>query len=112
MDDTQRLSASDILAARGIVLDEAALAELCRRYHVRELSVFGSVLRDDFHATSDIDVLVEFEHDAPIGLVEYSRLQRELSALAGRAVDLVSKPGLKAFIRGAVLSEARVLYAA
>ena len=89
-----------------------ALAELCRTYHVRELSLFGSVLRDDFHAGSDIDILVEFEPGAPIGLIEYIGLQEELSDLLGRTVDLVSKRGLKRLIRDEVINASRVVYAA
>jgi len=88
------------------LIPDEQLAALCRRYYVRELSLFGSVLRDDFRGDSDIDVLVEFEPDAPIGLIEYVRLQRELSALLGRQVDLVEKPGLREFLRDEVLTTA------
>jgi predicted nucleotidyltransferase len=95
-----------------IAIPMDALAALCRRYFVRELSLFGSVLRDDFRDDSDIDVLVEFEPDAPIDLILYIRLGRELSALLGRQVDLVEKPGLKPFLRDEVLHTARVIYAA
>lgn len=87
------------------------LAALCRRYSVRELSLFGSVLRDDFRADSDIDVLVEFEEDAPIGLFELVRLKSDLARLLGRDVDLVEKAGLKRWVRAPVLSTARVIYA-
>ena len=86
------------------------LAEICQRYHVRELALFGSVLRDDFHADSDIDVLVEFEPDAPIGLFELVRLKNDLSMLLGRDVDLVEKAGLKRWVRAPVLNAARVIY--
>jgi uncharacterized protein len=96
----------------GIAIPEQQLAELCRRYHVRELALFGSVLRDDFRPDSDIDVLVEFEPGAPIGLLEYIRLQGELATLFARDVDLVEKVGLKRFVRDNVLQSAQVLYAA
>lgn len=89
-----------------------AIGELCRRYRVRELALFGSVLRDDFRDDSDIDILVEFEPDSGIGLIEYVRLQRELGELFGRRVDLVEKAGLKQLIRQSVLDSAQVLYAA
>lgn len=89
-----------------------ALADICQRYHVRELAVFGSALRDDFGTESDLDVLVEFAPGAPIGLIELSRLQRELSALVGRQVDVVPKAGLKEAIRQEVLAQAEVVYAA
>ena len=86
------------------------LAELCRKYHVRELSLFGSVLRDDFHADSDIDILVV--PGAPIGLIEYIGLQEELAEVLSRKVDLVEKRGLKRLIRDEVINASRVVYAA
>jgi len=98
--------------AHGIDIPLEELAELCRRYHVRELALFGSVLRDDFREQSDIDVLVEFDADAPVGFIEHFGLQEELSRLLGRDVDLISKRGLKPAIRRSVLDSALVLYAA
>lgn len=88
------------------------LAELCRRYRVRRLSLFGSVLREDFGPKSDVDILVEFEPDATVGFLTLSRMARELSALLGRPVDLVPRTGLKPVIREAVLREEQVIYAA
>jgi len=88
------------------------LAELCRRYRVRELSLFGSALREDFGPDSDVDVLVEFEPSAQVGFLTLSKMRRELSALLGRRVDLVPKRGLKEKIRRGVLDSARVIYAA
>lgn len=88
------------------------LAEICRRYHVRQLALFGSVLRDDFHPDSDVDVLVEFEPEAHIGFLALSRLQRELGTLLQRRVEVVPKDGLKPLLRELVLSSAEVLYAA
>ena len=57
-----------------INIPDEALADVCRRYHVRELALFGSILRDDFRSDSDIDVLVEFEPGAHIGLISEGRL--------------------------------------
>ncbi|MEW6406327.1 MAG: nucleotidyltransferase family protein [Chloroflexota bacterium] len=88
------------------------LAGVCRRYHIRQLALFGSVLRDDFRPDSDVDVLVEFEPQAHVGLMALSRLQRELGALLQRPVDVVPKDGLKPLIRDSVLSSAEVVYAA
>jgi predicted nucleotidyltransferase len=85
---------------------------LCQRYRVRELALFGSALRDDFDAGSDVDLLVEFEPEAQVGFMTLARMQRELSAILHRQVDLVPKGGLKPRIRQAVLSSAEVLYAA
>jgi len=88
-----------------------AIKDLCERYRVKELSIFGSALREDFRMDSDIDLLVEFEPEAQIGFMTLSRMQRELSAILNRPVDLVPKGGLKAKIRESVISSAKVLYA-
>ena len=93
-------------------VDEARLADLCRRYRVRELSVFGSAARGEMRPDSDIDLLVEFLPEAEIDLVDHAGLMLDLSRLLGRKVDLVSKNGLKPLIRASVLDEARPLYAA
>ena len=88
-----------------------AVERLCRKYQVSELSVFGSALRPDFSEHSDIDLLVLFKPEARIGF-EFVALERELSEVIGRKVDLVPKDGLKPLIRDEVLAEAHVLYAA
>jgi predicted nucleotidyltransferase len=95
-----------------VEIPEARLKEFCRRYRVRELSLFGSALREDFAPDSDVDVLVEFEPAAQVGFMTLSRMQRELSELLRRRVDLVPKPGLKEKVRQAVLDSAEVIYAA
>jgi len=89
-----------------------AIGSLCRRYRVRELSVFGSAVRGEVAADSDLDVLVDFEPDAQIGFLALARMQRELAELVGRPVDLVPKGGLKPAIRESVAAEAEVIYAA
>lgn len=88
------------------------LSDLCQRYHVRELSIFGSAARGEMKPTSDIDLLVEFLPDAEIDLVDYAGLMLDLAQLLGRKVDLVSKKALKPLIRASVLGEARLVYAA
>lgn len=95
-----------------VPLPQEAIRSLCVQYQVRELSVFGSVLRDDFRPESDIDLLVEFLPEAHAGLLFLASLQSSLQAAIGRKVDLVPKGGLKPGIREAVLASARVLYAA
>jgi uncharacterized protein len=102
---------SQALHLGDIEVDAAKLAELCRRYQVRELSVFGSAARGEMRPDSDIDLLVEFLPGAQIDLVDYAGLMLDLSKLVGRKVDLVSKKGLKPLIRDAVLQEARPVYA-
>lgn len=93
-----------------IEISDEELAEICRRYHVRELALFGSILRDDFDESSDIDVLVEFEPNAPIGFIALQDFQEELSTLFGRSVDVVTKPGLNRHFREPVLKNARIIY--
>lgn len=93
-------------------VDAAKLIDLCQQYRVRELSLFGSAVRNEMRPDSDLDLLVEFLPDAQIDLVDYAGLMLDLSRLLGRKVDLVSKKGLKPMIRATVLAEARVVYAA
>ncbi|MGH9947324.1 MAG: nucleotidyltransferase family protein [Pyrinomonadaceae bacterium] len=88
------------------------IADLCRRHQIRELSLLGSRVRGDHTEKSDFDFLVEFFPDARIGLIEFSRIQIDLSELMNTKVDLVPKNGLKPLIRNQVLSEARVVYEA
>lgn len=88
------------------------LGALCRRYHVRELALFGSAVRGQVRLDSDLDFLVEFEPEARIGLIAFNGLADDLSALFHKPVDLVSKNGLKDGIRDQVLAEAEVVFAA
>ncbi len=93
-----------------IEVPEEAIADFCRRHHIRKLSFFGSVLHDSFRPDSDIDVLVEFEpgHVPGYGLI---RMQAELSTiLGGRKVDLVTPKFLNRRIRDRVQTEAYVQY--
>lgn len=98
--------------APGIVLHESQVAEICQRYHVKELFVFGSAARGEMRPGSDIDLLVDFLPDAHPGLLDLSAMKREFSELLGRPVDLAVKPGLKPRIRSRVLADALVVYAA
>lgn len=95
-----------------IPIDQAAIAAFCRKWQVTELALFGSVLRDDFGPNSDVDVLVTFELNADIGLLEMIRMERELERLLGRSVDVVEKAGLKPLMQRDVVSSAEILYAA
>jgi len=88
------------------------IREICRRYHVRELSVFGSAVRGDFRPDSDVDVLVDFDPNGHVSLLDMIRMERELGELIGRETDLVSKAGLNPLIRDEVISSSEVLYAA
>ena len=89
------------------------IAAFCRRHHIRKLSVFGSVLRDDFGPDSDIDVLVEFEPGRTPGFFRLFDMEEELSAmLGGRKVDLRTPEDLSRYFRDRVMAEAVVQYAA
>lgn len=94
-----------------VSLDREEIAGFCRKHHVRRLSLFGSVLRDDFGPDSDVDVLVEFEPGHVPGLLRVARMERELSGLfAGRKVDLRTPADLSRYFREEVLSTAEVQY--
>lgn len=95
-----------------IELPTEVLSDFCRRWQITRLEIFGSALREDFGPKSDIDLLVEFAPDAEIGFLAWAQVQRELSKLFHRRVDLVPRDGLKPLIRDEVLASARVLYAA
>ena len=89
------------------------ITDFCRRWKIREFSLFGSVLRDDFRPDSDMDVLVELAAGHGWGLYEWVDMIEELKALFGREVDLVEKTGLRnPFRRHSILTTRRVLYAA
>ena len=93
-------------------LSKQGLPDLCRRYQVQELALFGSAGTERFQASSDLDFLVTFQPQARPGFLTLGRLQRDLEALFDRKVDLVPKKGLKPAIRDEVLATARVVYAA
>ena len=91
------------------------VADFCRRHRIRELALFGSVLREDFRPDSDVDILVEFEPEAHHGLFALARMQSELEEILGRRVDLVERSAIansRNYIRRkAILSSAETVYA-
>ena len=93
----------------GIAIPREKIAQLCRRYRIRRLALFGSILREDFGPDSDIDILVEFEPGATPGF-GFITIQDELSDLLGRPVDLHTPATLSRHYRERVLHEARPLY--
>lgn len=93
-------------------LDIAALAIVCLKHRVSELSLFGSHARGAARSDSDIDFLVVFEPSARPGFIALARLTSDLEELLGRRVDVVSKNGLNPRIRDQILAEAEVLFAA
>ena len=93
-----------------IDLPKDEIAAFCRRNRIRRLSVFGSVLRDDFTTDSDVDVLVEFEPDARVGLITLAGMEIELSRLLGHKAEIHTVKGLNPQFRDEVLGAAEVQY--
>ena len=94
-----------------IDIPKEQIAEFCRRHYIRKLSLFGSVLRNDFRPDSDVDVLVEFEPDHIPGLIRFAGMELELSdLLGGRKVDLNTPQCLSRYFRDEVLAEAEEQY--
>ena len=92
-----------------IPVDQQRIAEFCRRHHIRRLSFFGSVLRDDFRPDSDVDVLVEFEPGYVPGLAFFG-MEEELSQILGRHVDLNTPQFVSPSFRERVMEEALAQY--
>ncbi len=97
-------------------MPEKELAVFCRRWQITELSLFGSVLRDDFESKSDVDMLVSFHPEARHTLFDMVRMQAELKGILGRDVDLVSRQGVERsrnyLRRNAIIGSAEVVYEA
>ena len=93
-----------------------AIAAFCDRWQVAELALFGSVLRDDFGADSDIDILLRFKTERTPGLFGFAEMEREMGELLARRVDLVNRAAVEQsrnyIRRQAILESARVVYAA
>ena len=96
-----------------VEIDRERIAELCRKWKVKEFALFGSVLRDDFGPDSDVDVLVEFVPDAKWSLFDTMDMEDELARLFARDVDLVSRSALRnPFRRHEILRTRQVVYVA
>jgi predicted nucleotidyltransferase len=98
------------MATAQIRIPEAEIAEFCRRNGIRRLSFFGSVLTDRFSDASDVDILVEFEPDRRVGYLGLAAMERELSEVVGRKVDLRTPDELSRYFRDDVLRAAQVQY--
>lgn len=94
-----------------ITIPVANIVDFCCRHHIRRLSLFGSVLRDDFQPGSDVDVLVEFEPGYIPGFIRLAGMELELEGLFdGRKVDLRTPEDLSRYFRDEVMHNAVVLY--
>lgn len=99
-----------------INLPGSQIADFCQRWHIRELALFGSVLRDDFHPNSDLDILVTFAPEANWSLLDHLRMERELATLLNRKIDLFSRQAVERshnwMRRLEILNTAEVVYGA
>ena len=109
-----RISRSEYAVVEGIEIPSDEIAAFCRRWQITRLALFGSALRDDFGADSDVDVLVKFDDKAHPTLFDMSRMEAELKAILGREVDLVSQRGIERsrnhLRRKAILESAEPVY--
>lgn len=96
----------------GIDIPHDRLADICRRYAVQRLSLFGSILTDRFGPESDIDMVVEFLPAARVTLLDVAGMEMELTDLIGRRVDLRTPEDLSKHFRDQVMREAELQYAA
>lgn len=96
--------------AAKLSISQSTLADFCRRRRIRKLSLFGSVLRDDFGPESDVDVLVEFEPGATVGYFELADMEIELSDLLGRKADVRTPKELSPYFRDQVVASAEPQY--
>ena len=99
-----------LMSRARIALPDDAVADFCRRHHIRRLAVFGSVLRDDFGPDSDVDVLVEFEPGTRVGLIRLAGMELELGSILGRKVDMNTPRSLSPYFRDSVLAKAEAQY--
>ena len=96
-----------------IPIDQEKIRVFCQKWRVTEFALFGSVLREDFGPKSDVDVLVQFEPEAPWSTFDLVDMIEELKIVFGRDVDLVEKDGLRnPFRRYEILTTREILYAA
>jgi len=97
-----------------LAITPGQLAEFCQRRHISQMALFGSVLRDDFHENSDIDMLVIFQPNAKVSLLDLVDMQYELEDLCHRKIDLLTKKSVETspnwIRRQEILNTARVIY--
>jgi predicted nucleotidyltransferase len=103
------------LNARNLDFPEKKISEFCRRWRITEFALFGSVLRADFDAESDLDILVAFAPDADWSLLDHVKMEQELEELLGRKVDLLTRRSVERshnwLRRREILDTAEVVYA-
>jgi predicted nucleotidyltransferase len=100
-----------MLISDRVRIPQDAIAAFCQRNHIRKLSLFGSVLRDDFRPDSDVDMLVEYDPEARTTLLDMAAQEIELSQMLGRKVDLRTAGDLSQYFRQKVVDNAQPIYA-
>jgi predicted nucleotidyltransferase len=105
-----RMKTVETVPAGRVTVSPEVIADFCLRHHIRRLSLFGSVLRDDFRPESDVDVLVEFKPTHVPGFFGFFEMEEELGKTLGRKVDLNTPNSLSKYFRGRVLAEAVSLH--
>jgi uncharacterized protein len=112
----RKATAENILRERGyfqiphLTLHLTEIETFCQTHQIKRISLFGSVIRDDFTPESDIDVLVEFQPSAKVSLMTFAQMQNELTAILGRKVDLLTPEALSQHFRDNILATAQVIY--
>jgi len=106
-----RISRETSMSRVRIDIPNDKIADFCRKHHIRTLAFFGSVLREDFQTGSDVDVLVTFERDREPGFMRLARMERELSEMFGRQVDMRTPEDLSRLFRDEVVANAELAYA-
>ena len=100
------------LKKNGLIVNPADIERLCIKYKIKELSIFGSAIRDDFNENSDVDLLVSFINNMEVGLFEVFDVEEELSRLLKRKIDIIPKEGLTLPVRKErILSTREIIYA-
>lgn len=107
----QRAGGEFMSSKSRVEIPQEKVDDFCKRHHIRKLSLFGSVLGEEFGPESDIDVLVEFEPGLVIGLLRMAGMEIELSEMLGRKVDLRTPEDLSRYFRKEVLDTAETQYA-
>ena len=105
---------NELITQPNLNLSKEQIITYCQRWHITQLALFGSVLRDDFSPHSDIDILVTFHPDAQWGLFDLVRMEDELATLTNRKIDLLTKASIEQsrnpLRRQEILQTAQVIY--